>query len=182
MSVDVASLTRAWCRSIVIIVNRIYSWSFFNGAVVEVHVFIRCQLCPLRKEREGVQDGEKLGKSFIHSSHCSGLYLSDYLSLSPVPLNWFLSLPFLGTPWQVTWRQGLTTDNAPEGNLTRWILRRCLRSTYHGLISSLPTKAVWVPVAPVLAGAICFPKVTVRLLDWKSCKTVNSFKTSLGMH
>ena len=107
----------------------------------------------------------------------------------PVPLSCsskltFLSLPFLGTPWQVAWCQGLTTDNAPEGSLrslTQWT-QDASQAPTHRLISSLPTKAVWVPVAPVLAGAICFPKVTVRLLDWKSYKTVNSLKTSLGMY
>jgi hypothetical protein len=61
-----ASLTWARCRSIVVIINRVHSRSFFDGAVVKVHVFIRRQLCSLRKERQENQDGERLRNKLAH--------------------------------------------------------------------------------------------------------------------
>lgn len=38
-------------RRVVIIINRIDSRGFLNGAVVKVHVLIRCQLCSLRRRK-----------------------------------------------------------------------------------------------------------------------------------
>lgn len=87
VSEDVDSLTRTWCRSIVIVINGIHSRSLFNGAVVKVHVFIRRQLCSLRKERKGSQNGKRLINILIYLSYCSAFHHSDYLSLSSVPSN-----------------------------------------------------------------------------------------------
>lgn len=68
---ETANHTWARGRGIVVVIDRVHARCIFNGAVVEVHVFIRCQLCSLRREGHRMQGGETLRNILVFLFRCT---------------------------------------------------------------------------------------------------------------